>query len=188
MLRYHRSYWKTLLQRGLHLVQLHRQDDLLLRRLHHDVFAQLAQWGPIPHAPIRPHIPVERQIGHHGCMQCELRCRTKAGEGAHLFKDHGIVARVRYWITHTACEVCLKEYHAFDKLQAHLRRSTNCREQMVTRPPRTTIQPGIGSRDNNQRRAQHDDLLPAQQAEGPRHSLNAHMVQLSHIMSSFMKV
>ena len=168
VLRYHRSYWKTLLQRGLQLAQLHRQDDLLLRRLHHDVFAHLAHWGPIPHAPIRPHIPVERQIGHYGCMQCELRCRTKAGEGAHLFKVHGIVAKERHWITHTACEVCLKEYHSFDKLQVHLRRSTNCRAQMATRPPQPLIQPGIGSRDNNQRRAQHDDLLPTQQAEGPR--------------------
>lgn len=141
VLRYHRSYWKTLLQRGLHLARLHRQDDLLLRRLHHDVFAHLAQWGPIPHAPIRPHIPVECQLGHYGCMQCELRCRTKAGEGAHLFKVHGIIARERYWITHTACEVCLKEYHSHDKLQAHLRRSTTCREQMVTRPPCTVVQP-----------------------------------------------
>lgn len=30
------------------------------------------------------------------------------------------------------------------------------------------LQPGIGSRDNNTLRAQHDDLLPVQQAEGPR--------------------
>ena len=75
----------------------------------------------------------------------------KQGEGAHLFKVHGIVAKERHWITHTACEVCLKEYHSFDKLQAHLRRSTNCRAQMATRPSRPLIQPGIGSRDNNQK-------------------------------------
>lgn len=65
MLRYHRSYWKTLLQRGLHLIQLHRQDQLLLRRLHREIFAHLAHWGPLPHAPVRPHIPVERQYGYY---------------------------------------------------------------------------------------------------------------------------
>lgn len=85
MLRYHRSYWKTLLQRGLHLIQLHWQDQLLLQRLHREIFAHLAHWGPLPHAPVRPHIPVERQYGYYGCMHCKPRCRFKAGEGAHLF-------------------------------------------------------------------------------------------------------
>jgi len=168
LLRYHRSYWKTLLQRGMHLVQLHRQDQLLLRRLHHDIFAHLAHWGPLSHAPVRPHIPVERQYGHYGCMKCQLRCRSKAGEGAHLFKVHGVVAKERRWMTHTACSICLKEYHSFDKLQGHLRYSESCRRQLSARPPCGDLQPGIGSRDNNALRAHHDDLLPVQQAEGPR--------------------
>jgi len=168
LLRYHRSYWKTLLQRGMQLVQLHRHDQLLLRRLHHDIFAHLAHWGPLPHAPVRPHIPVERQYGHYGCMNCKLRCRSKAGEGAHLFKVHGVVAKERRWMTHTACSICLKEYHSFDKLQGHLRYSESCRTQLSAQPPCDVLQPGIGSRDNNALRAHHDDLLPVQQAEGPR--------------------
>ena len=168
LLRYHRSYWKTLLQRGMHLVQLHRHDQLLLRRLHHDIFAHLAHWGPLPHAPVRPHIPVERQYGHYGCMSCKLRCRSKAGEGAHLFKVHGVVAKERRWMTHTACSICLKEYHSFDKLQGHLRYSESCRTQLSAQPHCGVLQPGIGSRDNNALRAHHDDLLPVQQAEGPR--------------------
>lgn len=168
VLRYHRSYWKTLLQRALQLSQLHRQDDILLRRLHHDVLGHLAQWGPLQFAPIRPHIPTERQNGHYGCMACGIRCRSKAGEGAHLFKVHGICARERHWITHTGCEICLKEYHSFDKLQAHLRRSETCRAQLCLRPLQDKLMPGIGSTDNNKLKTQHDDLLPVQQAAGPR--------------------
>ena len=168
VLRYHRSYWKTLLQRGLQLSQLHRQDDMLLRRLHHDILGHLAHWGPLQFAPVRPNIPIEHQTGYYGCMSCGIRCKSKAGEGAHLFKVHGICARERHWITHTGCEVCLKEYHSFDKLQAHLRRSDQCRAQLCTRATQTPIMPGIGSRDNAILKAQHDDLLPVQQAAGPR--------------------
>ena len=62
----------------------------------------------------------------------------------------------------------LKEYHSFDKLQAHLRRSDQCRAQLCTRATQTPIMPGIGSRDNAILKAQHDDLLPVQQAAGPR--------------------
>lgn len=168
VLRYHRSYWKTLLQRGTQLSQLHRQDDLLLRRLHHDVLGHLAHWGPLQFAPVRPNIPIEHQTGYYGCMSCGIRCKSKAGEGVHLFKVHGICARERHWITHTGCEVCLKEYHSFDKLQAHLRRSDPCRAQLCTRAMPAQIMPGIGSKDNALLKAQHDDLLPVQQAAGPR--------------------
>lgn len=100
-------------------------------------------------------------------MHCKLRCRSKAGEGAHLFKVHGVAARERQWMTHTACTVCLKDYHSYDKLQAHLWHSEPCQVELSAQPPCRVLQPGIGSRDNNALRAQHDNLLPVQQAEGP---------------------
>lgn len=118
----------------------------------------------------------------YGCMHCKLRCRSKAGEGAHLFKVHGVAARERQWMTHTACTVCLKDYHSYDKLQAHLRHSEPCRVELSAQPPCRVLQPGIGSRDNNALRAQHDNLLPVQQAEGPRALLRPPgEVELHHV-------
>ena len=117
VLRYHRSYWKTLLQRGAHLSVLKQQDTLLLRKLHHDVLAHLEQQGELTTAPVRPALDPHQQHHHYGCMQCGKRCRTKAGEAAHMFRAHGVTATERRWIAGTTCEACLKEYHSYDKLQ-----------------------------------------------------------------------
>ena len=100
-------------------------------------------------------------------MQCRKRCRTQAGESAHLFRVHGLVAQERAWITSTTCDACLKEYHTFDKLQVHLRHATHCRAILYARPPCPVLAPGFGSTVNNVLREQHDGLLPVQQGHGP---------------------
>ena len=86
MLRYHRSYWKTLLQRcqTLHVRQHH--DRVMVRELHRAVFSHFEQCGTFRTAPVRPRLDPEQQHHHYGCMCCQRRCRTKAGEGAHLFR------------------------------------------------------------------------------------------------------
>ena len=54
-----------------------------------------------------------------------------------------------------------------DKLQVHLRTATNCRAVLHARPHVRELAPGFGSTVNNGLRAQHDGLLPVQQAQGP---------------------
>ena len=168
VLRYHRGYWKTLLQRGATLSRMKVEDDLLLRRLHYDIFNVLQDNGTLTHAPVKPHLDPEQQTQHFGCRNCAKRCRSKAGEGAHLFKVHGIVAKERQWIAGTSCEACLGEYHSHDKLQQHLRTSQNCRMVLNSRPSHRTLVPGMGSKINAELRDKHDGLLPVQRAQGPQ--------------------
>ena len=168
VLRYHRSYWKTLLQRGATLSQMKVEDELLLRRLHHDIFNTLIEHGTLTYAPTKSNLDPEQQAQHFGCMYCAKRCRSKAGEGAHLFKVHGIVAKERQWIAGTSCEACLGEYHSHDKLQQHLRTSRTCRMILNSRPPHRTLAPGMGSKINAELRERHDGLLPVQRAQGPQ--------------------
>eukprot|EP00435_Cladocopium_sp_Y103_P053922 s1233_g17.t1 len=105
VLRYHRSYWKTLLQRGLKLCILKLQDTLLLRKLHRDIFAHLEDTGAFATAPVRPVISSEQHETFFGCMFCQKRCRSKAGEGAHLFRTHGVVALERQWVSGSSCGI-----------------------------------------------------------------------------------
>ena len=51
--------------------------------------------------------------------------------------------------------------------QVHLRTATNCRAVLHARPHVRELSPGFGSTVNNGLRAQHDGLLPVQQAQGP---------------------
>eukprot|EP00435_Cladocopium_sp_Y103_P064835 s146_g26.t1 len=168
VLRYHRSYWKTLIQRGLRLSVLQMQDRLLIRRLHRDIFGVFESHGSFHQAPVRPALTDRQEQVSFGCMHCSLRCRTKAGEGAHMFRKHGIVAFERRWVGGTSCEACLKEFHTHDKLQVHLRRAQICRQVLNARPLRGLPVPGIGSKVNDQLRAQHDGLLPVQRSSGPK--------------------
>lgn len=167
ILRHHRSYWKTLIQRCLHLTIQQQADQLLVRKFHRDAFNHLERHGHFKTAPVRPALDVDQQAYHFGCMLCSKRCRTKAGEGAHLFRVHGVVAQERRWISTTHCTACLKEFFTFDRLQNHLRNARPCRQILNARPPIQGLQPGIGSIANTQLRDRHGGLLPVQQALGP---------------------
>ena len=101
-------------------------------------------------------------------MHCKRRCRTKAGEAAHMFRCHGLVADFRQFSDTTACPACLKEYHTFDRLHAHLRQSQPCRGHLRGLGIRGPIGPGIGSARGNQLKLLHDGLLPFQHGAGPR--------------------
>eukprot|EP00435_Cladocopium_sp_Y103_P023500 s582_g5.t1 len=168
VLRYHRSYWKTLLQRGLKLSILQLKDRLLIRKLHRDVFAVFESAGSFQTAPVRPALTDRQESEFYGCMLCSLRCRSKGGEGAHMFRKHRVLAFERQWVTGTSCEACLKEFHTHDKLQIHLRTAQACRQVLNSRPVQGIPAPGIGSKINDQLRARHDGLLPVQKSSGPK--------------------
>eukprot|EP00435_Cladocopium_sp_Y103_P029735 s3624_g7.t1 len=168
ILCYHRSYWRRLLLRALELEQLHLQDLLLLTQLHYDAYHHLRSHGEVA-AHVLRELPVPLQSSQiFGCMCCRRRCKTKGGEGAHLFRVHGTVAATRYLFDGTCCPGCLKEYHTYAKLQAHLQRDARCRRLLQGQPRAAVPAPGKGSLANEDLHRQHDGLLPVQQAQGPR--------------------
>ena len=102
-----------------------------------------------------------------GCMCCQLACRSKAGEGAHTFKTHGVTNPIRRLIQDTQRAICLKEYHSFGRLKHHLLRSDSCRQQWHALKSFHAPLPGIGSIADEKRNAWTDRLIPPAQAAGP---------------------
>ena len=182
VLRYHRSYWKTLLQRCQHLHVRQHQDRILIRELHRAVLSHFEQHGTFRTAPIRPRLDPAQHAHHFGCMLCQRRCRNKAGEGVHLFRVHGIVAQERHWMSGTSCEACLKEFHTYDKLQVHVRTAQPCRAMLNAKHARASHAPGFGSTANTSLRDQNDGLLPVQHASGPKEHPRPHRdIDVHHV-------
>eukprot|EP00435_Cladocopium_sp_Y103_P029303 s270_g7.t1 len=165
--RYHRSYWKTLLRRASYLEMLHTCDRHALVSMHRRIFDHLSEVGTFKHPLVTLQPEPKDEDCVFGCMYCGKRCKTRGGEGAHLFRVHGIVARERWLYDTTSCPGCLKEYHTFAKLQAHLRYSQRCREQARGRVRVSTPAPGMGSVLNAELRRAHDRLLPVLPGQGP---------------------
>ena len=168
VLRYHRTYWKRLLQRASQLELLHCEDQVLLLKLHRDAFRILEHKGPFAH---RPQIFVrapDQADEVFGCMYCCKRFRSHGGEGAHLCRAHGIVSQLRWLYDGTSCPACLREYHTFAKLQQHLRGAATCRALLQGQRHCREPAPGKGSAANERLHNLHDGLLPILQAQGPR--------------------
>ena len=127
----------------------------------------------------------------YGCMTCQRRCRSSAGEAAHMCKVHGVVASLRYLFDHPTCGACLKHFHTMQKMKAHLHYSRRCREQLISRNARCDPAPGTGSHFDRDRAKLHDRLLPPLTGEGPKlppvrmrteqaidHELHMHLVNV----------
>ena len=174
ILQHHPKFWKRLLKRAC------RHDILQRRKIFqvvafHDRFQQRMQ----EFMPERNHDIIlmadENEDGAtYGCMGCQLRCRTKAGEGAHMFRKHQQQAVLRHFIDQTQCRVCLREFHTFSKMKAHLHYSEKCRRIIMAGPVCHEIAPGAGSRTDRDLAHQHDRCLPPIQAEGPRQPAGRH--------------
>ena len=87
---------------------------------------------------------------------------------AHLFKRHGVTAKVRLLFQSTACGSCLKEYHTLSKLQAHLQNTDICRRRLWGRRRYLLPTSGCGSAVDQHLCQQHDGILPPLQGEGPQ--------------------
>ena len=168
VLRYHRTYWKRLLQRAVRLEVLHTEDRLLLLRLHRDAFGFLEEKGTLAYRPQLYQRAPEQAHQVFGCMRCQKRFRSHGGEGAHLCRAHGVVAPVRRLYDGTTCPACLREYHTFAKLQQHVRCSSQCRHLLQGQQPHGVPAPGKGSLANEHLHRAHDGLIPTQQAQGPQ--------------------
>ena len=165
IMRYHKKYWKTLVHRATTLDTRKNSDHWQLRVIHANVFEHLAQHGAFHTG--RPSAAHAVPGGYYGCMSCQKKCRTKAGEAAHMFRCHGHTADFRHLCDSTACPACLREYHTIDRVHAHMRYSHRCQAKLRGMRFRRPLTPGIGSSVNTALKNQHDGLLPFQIAEGP---------------------
>lgn len=168
MLRYHRTYWKRLLQRAVRLEVLHTEDRLLLLRLHRDAISYIEEKGQLAYRPQLYQRAPDQDHQVFGCMRCSKRFKSHGGEGAHLCRAHGIVAPVRRLYDGTTCPACLREYHTFAKLQQHLRCNRHCRQLLQGQRPHGAPAPGRGSLANERLHREHDGLIPILQAQGPQ--------------------
>ena len=164
ILRFHSGYWKRLVRRAMDHAILQMANLEVVHAAHTRILVELRMQGRFnkdtPSAP-------EPEEMTYGCITCGVRCKTKAGEGAHMFKAHGHQARVRRLFEGTHCPHCMKEYHTPYKLQQHLRYKQDCRNSLIAAGADYEPQPGKGSLLHNMQEQQHDGLLPVQPTLGP---------------------
>lgn len=166
IMRYHKKYWKTLVHRATTLDIKKNSDQWQLRKTHATIFEHLLQHGSFScERPAPEQVPTQ---GHYGCIACRKKCRTKAGEAAHMFRCHGQTAEFRHFSDTTACPACLREYHTTERIHAHMRYSQKCQEQLRGLKIRRPLTPGIGSKMSTDLKHRHDGLLPYQIAQGPQ--------------------
>ena len=186
LLRYHKKYWKTLVQRATRLDVMKNHDNWQLRMIHFQVFDWLLCTGDLHSAP--PRLEERPAVGMYGCLACQKKCRTLAGEAAHMFRCHGKVAEFRRFSDTTACPACLREYHTVDRLHAHLRSSQCCQAQLRGMKMNRPITPGIGSQHNAVLRQQHDGLLPFQLAAGPAMRPSPSLEAATHDLQAYEQI
>ena len=165
LMQHHPNFWKRLLRRAVDHDAGQRHNTLIVTRFHQDVLQILHEAGRLQGEP--PHAEPRRSMQVHACMQCERQFASKGGCGAHLFRVHGKTNPVRRLFAQTHCGACLKEYHTFSKLKAHLLYSTRCRQTLQGRRVRWNPAPGAGSTVEGELTELHDGLLPPLQAQGP---------------------
>ena len=165
--RHHPSYWKRLVRRAGEHALLQRQRRHRVGYFH-ERFCHLFEQVLPGHFQV-PKIDKETVATneHYRCMQCQQVFASKGGLGAHCFRKHGVAARVRLLFDETSCGACLKEYHTFSKLQAHLRNSGACRRTLWGRKRYTGVGYGTGSLKDRHLCQQHDGILPPLQGFGP---------------------
>ena len=134
-------------------------------QLHRRSFDILTETGELGR-PEPSYAKVCNDTGAFGCMQCQLACRSKGGEGAHLFRCHGRTAPIRRLFNDTWCPCCQKEFHTLTKMQLHIRNVGACRRDLWARGHLFPLRPGIGSQVSRQEERCHDGALPPQQTQG----------------------
>ena len=164
---YHGGYWKGLIKRACLHACLQRSNDLQVRQGHHQILDLLSEQGSIVPGPLRDVAPVVVPPGKFGCLGCQRAFRSRAGEGAHMFRCHGIISSLRWLYDGTACPSCLREYHSVDRLQAHLRHHDQCRQVLQNLPPIDTPCAGIGSQTHREQGLAANGLVPPLPGEGP---------------------
>lgn len=165
LLTFHSTYWKKLVRRSIAHAVAQRQNYLTALELHQNVGQVLHDHGWAPCLPTDDKIIIPRSS--HGCMQCQTRHLTHAGESVHMFKRHGRVAPARRLFAETHCPACLREYHTRAKVLAHLRIAVQCRQELLGRRMCCHVMPGVGSQEDRVLEENLDRAQPFLQAYGP---------------------
>ena len=164
IIRHQPGYWKRLTKRAMKHAIGQRVKHFKVLQAHLDIFALLKDHGH--YVPLQiAQKDVAQEV--YGCMQCGIACRSKAGEGAHMFRTHGLMHPVRHLFQTTQCAICLTEYFTFGKLKMHLIRNEGCRRMWHGLRAFNIPMPGLGSLADEALHQQEDGLLPPLRAEGP---------------------
>ena len=164
--QYHRNYWKGLIKRAVQHAVLQRHNGWVVKQGHQTVLDILQKHGHVVLPPETNRRPVPCMQAY-GCFACGVSFRSKGGEGAHMFRRHGLLSSIRYLFDQTRCEACMKEYYTYGKLHNHLRHSHQCRITLQRRLPELQPQEGHGSVVDRALERQHDGLLPPMASHGP---------------------
>ena len=157
----HGRYWKRLVNRAFHHAILQRRRHQEVCDLHQRIAGStgLTQ-PPSQHEPTPP-------AGPFGCLTCMKAFRTRAGEGAHMFKVHAIQSWSRQLFDEPSCPACLKYFHTMAKTKAHLYYSASCRSRLLSHNMNCPPSAGAGSSMDRDREHVHDFLLPPLKGQGP---------------------
>ena len=164
IIRHQPGYWKRLTKRAMKHAIGQRNKHFKVLQAHLDIFALLKAHGHYVPLQIAQKDTAQEVFG---CMQCSIACRSKAGEGAHMFRTHGQMHPVRHLFQSTQCAICLTEYFTFGKLKMHLIRNEGCRRKWHGLRAFNVPMPGLGSLADEALHQQEDGLLPPLRAEGP---------------------
>ena len=166
--KFHPSYWKGIVRRAFLHSALQRKNDVLIRK-HHTAFIEVLERKHIIEkcnkTEVQPVFGAAQSC--FACLSCRRTFRSKAGEAAHMFRRHGMVSSLRWLFDTTACPSCLREYHTFGRLKAHLYANENCRRCLQNRPALMAPEAGVGSNENNLMEHRLNGLLPPLQGHGP---------------------
>eukprot|EP00435_Cladocopium_sp_Y103_P066288 s450_g28.t1 len=167
--QYHGHYWKGLIKRAVQHAILQRYNNAIVCEAHCHILHRLTTQGRIqvPTCVFDSDDPATPDA-FFGCMQCQLKFKSKGGEGAHMFRKHGRLSSLRYLFDQTRCEICMKEYFTYGKLHNHLRHSHACRTALQLSQIQCTPAAGHGSQTNQAQEHRLNGLLPPLPSQGPR--------------------
>jgi hypothetical protein len=166
---HHGRFWKKLIRKGTTHAILQRKNEFHAIELHARLGQMLQAEALVDQLPehkeqaagvVQPH--------HFGCMQCQSKFATYAGECVHMCRTHGHIAYERRLFDATHCPCCLREFHTHSKVLAHLRQVSRCREILQGRRLQCSPVPGAGSRIDTALHDATDGAQPFLQAQGPQ--------------------
>ena len=103
------KYWKRLVRRASDHCVMQRCRVFRARDFHRRALDRI--WSILPSTAYRPYRLQTARHEPFGCIGCGKRCKSKAGEAAHMYKVHGIASHLRHLADHPNCAGCLRHFH-----------------------------------------------------------------------------
>ena len=165
---HHGGYWKKLIRRGIEHACLQRLNEYQVIDFHCRIGHLLLNADLVPSIPCQITCAASLTAAtRFGCMSCQRKFASYAGECVHMRKTHNIIAQERFLFDSTQCACCLKEFHTHTRILAHLRVSKRCKEILQGRRFHCAPLPGPGSRQDQDLTALADGAQVSLQASGP---------------------